>query len=126
MSNRTHERYLVSDYLKERKFKNRVCVELRLDRTAFRAEVRDMSVEGLGFELQNPPDEHSRAIAEANTFFAKIVLGDEEILVEVKKAWTASVKKEGGAVLKGGLSFAVISADDRVRLSRIIELLRTG
>ncbi len=126
MGNRIHERYLVSDFLKERNFRNRMCVEIRLDQLSFKAQVKDVSVEGLGFELQSPQDEQVRGIAEARTFFAKLVAGDEEILVEARKAWSASVKKDGADVLKGGITFAVISADDKVKLSRIIELLRAG
>ncbi len=115
---RESERYSISEYLKEKY--NNIYIEIIIE-DAIRANVIDMNMNGVGFEIDSLDKPEMEKIEEKDSFFIKLYIGDEVLFVEVKKMWSAFLGKEQEMVLKGGLMFSVMSPKDRLNLFKFLE-----
>ncbi len=59
-------------------------------------------------------------------FFIRLVVGDRSVLAGVKKTWESLKETADSVVCSIGVKFNIVSPDDRLKLDRIIELLRSG
>lgn len=119
---RKNIRYEISEYIKEN-FKD-IYIEIKAD-NVYRAEVSDISMNGLGFFIEDNKDYNFDELNKMTNYFIKIIFSDKEILTEVTKAWGVIVSKGTKKVLQGGLIFSVISSEDRLYLADYINSLRS-
>ncbi len=124
MNNRADDRYNMEDFFRERAEGGDSYVELSLDAGPVRAEIKDLSVRGVGLELANPAAGLPDLLASLEDLFIKIVIGDRMFVANSKRAWSAVVKKGARETLAAGLRITMIAPEDSLELARIIEGMR--
>ncbi len=97
-------------------------VEIEGD-VCFTGTITDLSAGGLSFIVENDRDYSSEP---GKFFFIRLNLGGVSINTEVEKKWSYIKNSENGKIYSAGVSFKVISNEDRLRLNEIIECLRSG
>ena len=120
MENRQAARYSISDYLKK-KYKD-IYIEIIKDGT-IRADVIDINLNGVGFEIEHIESSHFTKLEESDDFFIKIYAAGEVLFAEVRKMWSALLGEEE-RIFKGGFMFSVISPKDRLCLSKFLLKIR--
>lgn len=89
-------------------------------------DVVDVSLKGFGIEIRNITGSHMEEIKAASNYMITVDFGAETVMAAVRNAWNM-VRFEGGAMIfRGGVAIDVMSPEDRIILSNIIEKMRSG
>jgi hypothetical protein len=123
MDKRAEKRYPVPEYNKHSKTAIECRIEFDLNGLGT-GRIIDLSPSGIGFEIDGIGPERNGELLALETFFIKIFINKEFILAGARIAWLRTMKTDGSPVLKGGLEFDIMSADDRIRLIDLIENIR--
>ncbi len=124
MTQRKFERYRISDYIREAIQGEGPELELHLDSGAMGGAVTDISVQGAGFRMENAGDAALDALKSGESLMVKVTFRGECIYANARAAWAARVEERGASVLRGGLQFTVMSAEDTRKLASIIGRIR--
>lgn len=89
-----------------------------------RGRVIDISLSGLGFEIDNPDALLVEEFEDRIALFIKIFFDSDSIFAETEKIWSICQEVEGRSIMRGGLHFSVISSEDRIKLHKLIEEIR--
>ncbi len=120
---RKKTRYSIRDYVKKSHLLDKIYLEIDIDHI-IRAHIVDLSLNGVGFEIDNLDENHIEKFRKLNAMFVKIFFDSETIFVEVEKIWDIITEIDGGRMLKGGFQFSVVASEDRIKLSKLIEEIR--
>ncbi len=120
MAIRSSERYKVSDFVRDGYGLGDIHAELQFENTRVMGNVVDISVRGAGVEVDSPDPEFPLRFRQGEALFLKINFRDDTILVNARIAWSAATGRGGAAIVKCGLEFTVISPEDTLKLSEII------
>jgi hypothetical protein len=123
MDKRAEIRYSVPIIDKHSKAAIECRVEFDLDGLGI-GRIVDLSPSGIGFEIDDIGPERNDELLALETFFIKIFINKEFILAGARIAWLRTMKTDGSPVLKGGLEFDIMSAEDRIRLIDLIDNIR--
>jgi hypothetical protein len=104
---------------------NEVSCEFDFDRS-LRGRVMDISLKGLGIEIHGLNVIQSRKIGSLDKYLLTITFGKVSILAGVKSVWSHELPGEGSVMFKAGVLIDLISTEDRLKLSEIVEKIRTG
>lgn len=122
---RSAERFKISDFLKERNLsKDKMSVEINIKGGSITGKARDLSIQGIGFEIAPCEEDILGKLKEEDSLFIKIIFNDLVVLVNAKMAWAAAVKEKDLMKIKCGVSFNIISPEDASKLSKIIDIIR--
>lgn len=117
---RRETRYSLSDEIRDHYCSRESCyVEIELD-APVRGTIVDISLSGLGFEVEDPAPQAYERLQGDDSYIIRIQLGGEACMAEARKAWLSP----GAGTIKGGVVFNVMSHEDRTRLSQFIEEMR--
>ncbi len=122
MEIRNDRRFQIIENLKGGISINDVKVEMELAGPVG-GRIVDISSSGLGFRVENADPALFKLEAD-KTLFVKIIIMDEVLLVEAKLAWFSGKKAGDTLIINGGLRFEILSNEDRMKLSKIIENIR--
>lgn len=86
----------------------------------------DIGPGGFGIEIHGLNGSQAETVKNLDSFMITINFNGESMMAGVRNAWHRVVFDEGGMFLKCGVSIDVISPDDRLRLTGIIEKIRNG
>lgn len=86
----------------------------------------DLGLGGFGIEVHGLNGSQAETIKNLDTFMITINFGSESMMAGVKNAWHRIIFEGGNMFLKCGLAIDVISPEDRLKLSEIIEKIRNG
>ena len=120
---RKKTRHSIRDFVKKSHLLDKIYLEIDIEHI-IRARVVDLSLKGVGFEIDNLDEKHVEKFRKLSAMFVKIFFDSETIFVEVEKIWDIITEIDGGTVLKGGFQFSVIASEDRIKLSKLIEEIR--
>jgi hypothetical protein len=123
MDKRTEKRHSVPGFNSHSKSPIECRVEFDLNGLGT-GRITDLSPSGIGFEIDSNGPEKNDELQALETFFIKIFFNSEFILAGARIAWLRTLRTDGSTVLKGGLEFDIMSAEDRIRLIDIIENVR--
>lgn len=118
---RQDKRYSISEYLKD-ELRN-IYIEIMIDKPV-RADITDISMNGLGFEIKKFNEDDRKQIEKTGNFFINIHVAGEKILIDSKKTWGAVVKVKEDNVYRGGLMYKMVSPGDRLILLKFLEKMR--
>ncbi len=90
-----------------------------------RGRIYDLSAGGLSFEVQGS-DLEFQAVERAKDYFIEIVIDSLRIVSGVRRAWSVIRNGDSGPVYISGVRFEIMSSDDRLKLYRVIESIRSA
>jgi hypothetical protein len=120
---RKKKRHSVGDFVKESNLLDKIYLEIDM-KFVIRARVLDLSLNGIGFEIDEMEQAEKENFEKMSTIFVKIFFDSEVIFAEVEKVWSIITVVDEREVLRGGFQFTVIASEDRIKLSKIIEEIR--
>jgi hypothetical protein len=123
MEYREIDRYAISDAVLDAYALKEVSCEFDFDRS-LRGRVVDISLKGLGIEIGDLNIIQSRKIGNLDKYLLNIIFGEVSILAGVKSVWSQELPTEESLMLKAGVLIDLISTEDRLKLSEIIEKIR--
>lgn len=123
MEKRKKKRHSVGDFVKESNLLDKIYLEIDM-KFVIRARVLDLSLNGIGFEIDEMEQAEKENFEKMSTIFVKIFFDSEVIFAEVEKVWSIITVVDEREVLRGGFQFTVIASEDRIKLSKIIEEIR--
>jgi hypothetical protein len=126
MQERSAERYTISDMLRDHRSAGDMEVELRMADSIVHARMIDFSMQGLGVVIDDPDETLPGRLAAADSIFVKMIIGQNAIIAQAKRAWSTIVKNSGARALKAGFQFTVILPDDALALSKLALECRKG
>ena len=92
---------------------------------SIRAEIFDISLGGLAVDISNVTDSQKSKIEALDDFFIRLHYKNNMFLIGVEPAWRIFRKQDADIAYKGGFKFDLISEQDRLKLSDLIEELRS-
>lgn len=123
MENRQDTRYDASEYLKEIYYSN-ISAFIEADSGQIKANIVDISLNGIGFEILFENQAVIEFIFKTNNFFIKLQLASHTIICEITKKWQRIVSQKKIKAYKGGFTFSIISPDDRLKIADFVDKLR--
>jgi len=99
-------------------------VEIDLSEGPLRGRVVDVSLKGLGVELNELAGDQLEELKDLNEYFIKIFYGGDSVLVGVKNIWNSIHKEDGTFLFRGGILITIISPEDNLKLQLFIEKFR--
>lgn len=120
---RKKKRHSIRDFVKESRLLDRIYLEIDM-KTVIRARVVDLSLNGIGFEIDIMEQMDKENFEKMSTMFIKLFFGSEVIFAEVEKIWDIITVVDEREVLRGGFQFSVIASEDRIKLSKLVEEIR--
>jgi hypothetical protein len=120
---RKKTRHSIRDFVKKSHLLDKIYLEIDIEHL-IRARIVDLSLNGVGFEIDNLEENQIEKFRKLNAMFVKIFFDSDAIFVEVEKIWDIITEMDGRTVLKGGFQFTVIASEDRIKLSKLIEEIR--
>jgi hypothetical protein len=102
-----------------------VHVEFDFD-NSIRGRPLDISLKGIGIEIPGLDNQQLEMIKNCENYMVKLHFGEEFLLAGLKNAWSRVIYEEGKMIFKGGFTIDVISPQDRLKLSGIIETIRNN
>jgi hypothetical protein len=120
---RKKTRHTIRDFVKKSHLLDKIYLEIDIEHL-IRARIVDLSLNGVGFEIDNLEENQIEKFRKLNAMFVKIFFDSDAIFVEVEKIWDIITEMDGRTVLKGGFQFTVIASEDRIKLSKLIEEIR--
>lgn len=125
LERREKTRHSIVDAVKRSSLLEEMYLEISLS-TVVRGRVVDISLGGLGFEIDDPDTALIEELEDLTSLFVKIFFDSESVFAETDKIWSIHHEVSGRSIVKGGVQFSVISSEDRIKLTRIIEEIRTA
>ena len=102
-------------------------VEFDLDAAeSIRAEIFDISLGGVAVDISNVTGSQKSKIEALDDFFIRLHYKNSMFLIGVEPAWKIFKKQNADINYKGGFKFDLISEQDRLKLSDLIEELRSS
>jgi hypothetical protein len=89
-----------------------------------RARAVDISLFGLGLVINDISEKQIENFKTLDEMYLKLHYGSDMILLGVKSAWNRLLSESGKLVFKSGVKITLISPEDKLKLSRIIEKIR--
>jgi hypothetical protein len=120
---RKKTRHSIRDFVKKSHLLDKIYLEIDIEHV-IRARIVDLSLNGVGFEIDNLEESQIEKFRKLSAMFVKIFFDSDSIFVEVEKIWDIITEVDGNMVLKGGFKFSVIASEDRIKLSKLIEEIR--
>lgn len=120
---RKKKRHSIRDFVKESRLLDRIYLEIDM-KTVIRARVVDLSLNGIGFEIDIMEQMDKENFEKMSTMFIKLFFDSEVIFAEVEKIWDIITVVDEREVLRGGFQFSVIASEDRIKLSKLVEEIR--
>jgi hypothetical protein len=91
-----------------------------------RGSAVDISVFGLGLVIHEINERQIENFRTMNEVFIKLFMGPEVILLGVKSVWNRLLSESGNMVFKSGVKINIISPEDKLKLSGLIEKMRNA
>jgi len=91
-----------------------------------KGNVIDLSMNGIGFEFTSINMEQIEFIKNSDNIFLKLFIRELFILIGVKLVWSLLKNENGADTFNGGFTIHTISPDDNIRLSELIETMRSS
>jgi hypothetical protein len=86
----------------------------------------DLSLGGFGYEVHDLTGTQAEQIQKMDTCIMTIYFGTEVIMVSVTNVWNRTIFDQGKMYIKGGVSVNIISPEERLKLSALIEKIRSS
>jgi hypothetical protein len=86
----------------------------------------DVSLGGFGLEIRDITGTQVEDYKARDNYIITIYFGTDSMIADVKNVWNRVLFDQGRMVLKGGASIDIISTEDRLKLSGIIEKIRSS
>jgi hypothetical protein len=86
----------------------------------------DLGIGGFGIEIHDLTGSQAEHIQKSDTYIMTIYFENEFIMASVKNVWNRIIFDTGKMFLKGGVAINIISPEDRLKLSSIIEKIRSS
>ncbi|HOO72592.1 MAG TPA: hypothetical protein PK926_12590 [Spirochaetota bacterium] len=102
-----------------------IYVELDLN-GMIRGRAIDISLFGLGLIIDEINEKQIEAFRTMEEVFMKLYYGGEIILLGVKNVWNRLLSESGKMVFKSGVKINIISPEDKLKLSSLIEKMRNA
>jgi len=99
-------------------------VEIDLNKGPLRGRVVDVSLKGLGIELNELAKDQLEEVKDFNDYFVKIFYGGDSVLAGVKNIWNSIQKEDGAFLFRGGILITIISPEDNLKLQSFVEKFR--
>lgn len=84
----------------------------------------DMGLGGFGLEIYELTGSQAEQIQKMDSYIMTIYFGTEIIMVSVTNIWNKVIFDQGKMFLKGGVAINIISPEERLKLSAMIEKIR--
>lgn len=123
MEKRKKKRHSIRDFIQESHLLDKIYLEIDA-KTVIRARVMDLSLNGIGFEIDTLEQVDKENIEKMSSVFVKLFFDSEVIFAEVEKIWDIITVVDDREVLRGGFQFSVIASEDRIKLSKLVEEIR--
>jgi hypothetical protein len=91
-----------------------------------RMNMRNLSLGGFCVQSADLGPEQLSFLKSHDTFFVRINSGRDFFLVGVRKVWESAAAGDSGMRYSAGLSITVISPEDNLTLSSLLERMRRG
>ncbi len=85
----------------------------------------DLSLKGFGIEIPYITGALVEKIKSMENYMITVDFGDVKIMVAVKNIWNTVRLEDGEMIFRGGVEIDVISPEDRLILSNIIQKIRS-
>lgn len=126
MNRRTEVRYSLIDESIKKSGQEKFFFEID-DDTSIRGIPDNINLRGLGMIIKGISSTALDKIKEEKRFFIRLYLAQDIIITGIRPVWiTAEFNKNGTLDIKAGCRIEIISPDDRVKLSSIIERIRSA
>ena len=86
----------------------------------------DMGLGGFGYEIHDLTGSQAEQIQKLDTFIMNIYFGTEVIIASVTNVWNKVIFDQGKMFLQGGVAINIISPEERLKLSAMIEKIRSS
>jgi hypothetical protein len=86
----------------------------------------DMGLGGFGYEIHDLTGSQAEQIEKLDTFIMNIYFGTEVIIASVTNVWNKVIFDQGKMFLEGGVAINIISPEERLKLSAMIEKIRSS
>jgi len=86
----------------------------------------NLGIGGFGFEIHGLTGSQVEQIQKLDTYIMTIYYGTEFIMASVTNVWNSVIFDNGKMLLKGGVAINIISPEERLKLSAIIEKIRSS
>lgn len=123
MEKRKKKRHSIRDFIQESHLLDKIYLEIDA-KTVIRARVMDLSLNGIGFEIDALEQMDKENFEKMSSVFVKLFFDSEVIFAEVEKIWDIITVVDDREVLRGGFQFSVIASEDRIKLSKLVEEIR--
>lgn len=91
-----------------------------------RGRITDISLNGVGFEIDEISASDMENLAGSEDYFIKIFVENELFLAGVRNRWHVKGKAGSAPLYRGGVQITIMSPEDLKRLSGLIRRLRDG
>ncbi|MBN1497228.1 MAG: hypothetical protein JXA07_10700 [Spirochaetes bacterium] len=86
----------------------------------------DLGAGGFGIEIHGLNGSQAETVKNLGTFMMTMYFEDESMMAGVKSVWHRVIFENGNMLIKCGVAIDVISPEDRLKLTAIIEKIRNG
>lgn len=90
------------------------------------ATLVDISLKGFGIEIAPVSGSQVDEIKNMGNYMITVDFGTETVMAVVKNAWNMVLFEKDKMIFRGGVAIEVMSPEDRIVLSNIIEKIRFG
>ncbi|HRZ28470.1 MAG TPA: hypothetical protein P5346_09840 [Spirochaetota bacterium] len=102
-----------------------IYVELDIN-GVIRASAIDISLFGLGLVIHEINERQIENFKSMDEVFIKLYMGSEVMFLGVKSVWNRLLSEAGKMVFKSGVRINIISPEDKLKLSTLIEKMRNA
>ncbi|MBN2158422.1 MAG: hypothetical protein JW807_03430 [Spirochaetes bacterium] len=89
-------------------------------------KLEDLSLRGFGYRIDSVGGSQVDTIKTMEYFLVTMFFGDDSMAADVRNVWSSVFFDNGKMSIKGGVALEVLSPEDRLKLSGIIEKIRGG
>lgn len=89
-------------------------------------KLTDIGPGGFGIEIHGLNGSQAETVKKLDTFMMTINFEEDSMMAGVKNVWHRVIFEGGNMFIKCGVAIDVISPQDRLKLSEIIEKIRNG
>jgi hypothetical protein len=123
MEQRNTQRYTFTDILLHEQQISEISCSFDFDPDV-RGRVVDISLTGFGIEIRNLTGIQAEKLETLNTYLITLAFGTDSLMAGVKSIWKKMMFEGGYMIFKQGVLIDLISPEDRLSLSGVIEKIR--
>jgi len=91
-----------------------------------KGSLTDLGAGGFGIEIHGLNGAQAETVKNLGTFMMTIYFKDDSMMAGVKSVWHRVLFENGNMFIKCGVAIDVISPEDRLKLTAIIDTIRHG